>query len=61
MYAAAKAGIVNFMRSAAEFYKAKDITVNLGAFCLFAISSMDEATRGEADHGTLHYIVWRHP
>lgn len=28
MYATAKAGIVNFMRSAAEFYKARDVTVN---------------------------------
>jgi len=28
MYAAAKAGVVNFMRSTAEFYQDKDITVN---------------------------------
>lgn len=28
MYASAKAGVINFMRSAAEFYQDKDITVN---------------------------------
>lgn len=49
MYAAAKAGVVNFMRSAAEFYKTKDITVNLGMSRSSVVSSTDGAFGRQAD------------
>lgn len=37
MYATAKAGIVNFMRSAAKFYKARDVTVNCSMRFVFVL------------------------
>lgn len=39
LYAASKAGIINFMRSAAQYYATKNITVNAGAQFLHSITS----------------------
>jgi NAD(P)-dependent dehydrogenase (short-subunit alcohol dehydrogenase family) len=38
LYAASKAGIINFMRSAAQYYATKNITVNAGAQFLHSIT-----------------------